>query len=58
MPGLTRCLIYQPAPPQASLRDADHMDGQPGDKSPGYYRVSLRDEMKRGSQNTSNSLEL
>jgi hypothetical protein len=20
------------------------MDGQPGDKSPGYYRVSLRDE--------------
>jgi hypothetical protein len=22
-----------------SLRDADHMDGQPGDKSPGYYRA-------------------
>jgi hypothetical protein len=21
------------------------MDGQPGDKSPGYYRVSLRDEV-------------
>jgi len=29
---------------QASLRDADPMDSQPGDKSPGYYRVSLRDE--------------
>jgi hypothetical protein len=24
------------------------MDGQPGDKSPGYYRVSLRDEVKTG----------
>ena len=22
------------------------MDGEPGDKSPGYYRVSLRDEGK------------
>ena len=22
------------------------MDGQPGDKSPGYYRVSLRDELE------------
>jgi hypothetical protein len=32
--------------PLASLRDADLIDGQPGDKSPGYYRVSLRDEMK------------
>jgi hypothetical protein len=31
---------------QASLRDADPMDSQPGDKSPGYYRVSLRDEGK------------
>ena len=30
---------------QASLRDADLIDGQPGDKSPGYYRVSLRDEV-------------
>jgi hypothetical protein len=27
------------------------MDGQPGDKSPGYYRVSLRDEVKTGFQN-------
>jgi hypothetical protein len=26
------------------------MDGQPGDKSPGYYRVSLRDEVKTGFQ--------
>jgi len=26
------------------------MDGQPGDKSPGYYRVSLRDEGKTGFQ--------
>jgi hypothetical protein len=26
------------------------MNGQPGDKSPGYYRVSLRDEMKTGYQ--------
>jgi hypothetical protein len=24
------------------------MDGQPGDKSPGYYRLSLRDEVKTG----------
>jgi hypothetical protein len=24
------------------------MEGQPGDKSPGYYRVSLRDEVKTG----------
>jgi hypothetical protein len=24
------------------------MDGQPGDKSPGYYRASLRDEVKTG----------
>jgi hypothetical protein len=31
---------------QASLRDADPIDSQPGDKSPGYYRVSLRDEGK------------
>jgi hypothetical protein len=41
-----------PSPPaaqiqlQASLRDADHIYGQPGDKSPRYYRVSLRDEVK------------
>src|ERR1700730_7060077 len=28
------------------VRDADPMDSQPGDKSPGYYRVSLRDEGK------------
>ena len=28
---------------QASLRDAGHVDTDPGDKSPGYYRVSLRD---------------
>jgi hypothetical protein len=34
---------------QASLRDADPMDSQPGDKSPGYYRVSLRDEGKPDS---------
>src|SRR5580704_12090126 len=26
------------------------MHGQPGDKSPGYYRVSLRDEVKTGFQ--------
>jgi hypothetical protein len=26
------------------------MDGQPGDKSLGYYRVSLRDELKTGLQ--------
>jgi hypothetical protein len=26
------------------------MEGQPGDKSPGYYRVSLRDEVKTGFQ--------
>jgi hypothetical protein len=26
------------------------MDGQPGDKSPDYYRASLRDEVKTGSQ--------
>jgi hypothetical protein len=26
------------------------MDGHPGDKSPGYYRVSLRDEGKTGFQ--------
>jgi hypothetical protein len=26
------------------------MDGQPGDKSPGYYRASLRDEVKTGFQ--------
>jgi hypothetical protein len=26
------------------------MDGQPGDKSPGYYLVSLRDEVKTGFQ--------
>jgi hypothetical protein len=26
------------------------MDGQPGDKLPGYYRVSLRDEGKTGFQ--------
>src|ERR1700722_4376613 len=26
------------------------MDGQPGDKSPGYYRVALRDEVKTGFQ--------
>jgi hypothetical protein len=26
------------------------MVGQPGDKSPGYYRVSLRDEVKTGFQ--------
>jgi hypothetical protein len=26
------------------------MDGQPGDKSPGYYRLSLRDEVKTGFQ--------
>jgi hypothetical protein len=26
------------------------MGGQPGDKSPGYYRVSLRDEVKTGFQ--------
>jgi hypothetical protein len=32
-----------PTPLQASLRDADPMDGQPGDKSPGYDRASLRD---------------
>jgi hypothetical protein len=31
---------------QASLRDADPMDSPPGDKSPGYYRMSLRDEGK------------
>jgi hypothetical protein len=31
---------------QVSLRDADPIDSQPGDKSPGYYRVSLRDEGK------------
>jgi hypothetical protein len=24
---------------QASLRDADYIYGQPGDKSPGYYRA-------------------
>jgi hypothetical protein len=36
--------------PQASLRDADHIYGKPGDKSPGYYRSSLRDEMKTGFQ--------
>jgi hypothetical protein len=35
---------------QASLRDADPIDSQPGDKSPGYYRVSLRDEVKTGFQ--------
>jgi hypothetical protein len=29
---------------QASFRDEDPIDSQPGDKSPGYYRVSLRDE--------------
>jgi hypothetical protein len=26
------------------------MEGQPGDKSPGYYRLSLRDEVKTGFQ--------
>ena len=26
------------------------MEGQPGDKSPGYYRVSLRDEVRTGFQ--------
>jgi hypothetical protein len=26
------------------------MEGQPSDKSPGYYRVSLRDEVKTGFQ--------
>jgi hypothetical protein len=26
------------------------MGGQPGDKSPGYYRVSVRDEVKTGFQ--------
>jgi hypothetical protein len=26
------------------------MDGPPGDKSPGHYRVSLRDEVKTGFQ--------
>jgi hypothetical protein len=26
------------------------MDGYPGDKSPGYYRASLRDEVKTGFQ--------
>jgi hypothetical protein len=26
------------------------MDGQPGDKSPGYYRATLRDEVKTGFQ--------
>jgi len=31
---------------QASLQDADPIDSQPGDKSPGYYRVSLWDEVK------------
>jgi hypothetical protein len=35
---------------QASLRDADLIDGQPGDKSPGYYRLSLWDEGKTGFQ--------
>src|ERR1700722_5771433 len=34
----------------SSLRDADPMDGQPGDKSPGYYRASLRDKVKTGFQ--------
>jgi hypothetical protein len=33
---------------QASLRDADRTEGRPGDKSPGYYRVSLRDGVKAG----------
>jgi hypothetical protein len=33
-----------------SLRDGDHIDGQPGDKSPRYYRASLRDEAKTGFQ--------
>jgi hypothetical protein len=27
------------------------MDGQPGDKSPGYYRVSLRDECENRFSN-------
>jgi hypothetical protein len=34
---------------QASLRDAGHLVTDPGDKSPGYYRMSLRDEGKTGS---------
>jgi hypothetical protein len=29
----------------SSLRDADPIDSEPGDKSPGYYRLSLRDEV-------------
>jgi hypothetical protein len=28
---------------QASLRDASHVVTDPGDKSPGYYHLSLRD---------------
>jgi hypothetical protein len=34
--------------PSRPSRNADLIDGQPSDKSPGYYRVSLRDEVKTG----------
>jgi hypothetical protein len=33
-----------PDPTSSVLRDEDPIDGQPGDKSPGYDRASLRDE--------------
>jgi hypothetical protein len=50
-PYAARCPLAAQIQLQASLRDADHIYGQPGDKSPGYDRASLRDEVKTGFPN-------